>query len=122
MSVETDIRHIIAELGRRIEARDFDAAAACFAADAVLLLPGQPMASGAVAIRVALAAMFAAGSPAVEVSVRRIEVAASGELAYAYGTGLTHAPTPLRSKWIAVFRWQDGAWRIAVDAFNADAA
>ena len=122
MHDDSDIRHIISRLGRSIEGRDFDAAAALFAEDAVLMLPGQPMIGGNAAIRGALATLFAPGSPAVEVVVSRAETARSGDLAFAYGTGVTHAPSPLRSKWLAVFRKLDGHWKIVVDTFNADAA
>ena len=122
MHDDSDIRHIISRLGRSIEGRDFDAAAALFAEDAVLMLPGQPMFGGSAAIRGALSTLFAPGSPAVEVVVSRVETARSGDLAFAYGTGLTHAPGPLRSKWLAVFRKLNGDWKIVVDTFNADAA
>lgn len=122
MSNESDIRHIIAKLGRSIEGRDFDAAAGCFAEDAVLLLPRHPVVRGVAAIRAALAGMFAAGSPGTEVMVLRVEIAGSNDLAYAWGSGVTHSDPPLRSKWIAVFRRQAGEWRIAADTFNEDAA
>jgi uncharacterized protein (TIGR02246 family) len=123
LTIESDIRRIIAELGRSIEARDFDAAAACFATDAVLMLPGQPIIIGSAAIRAALAGMFTQETPAVEVTVRCVEASASGDLAYAYGNGVTHAPMPRRSKWIAVLRRQHGAgeWRIVADIFNEEA-
>ena len=120
MHDDSDIRHIISALGRSIEGRDFDAAAALFAEDAVLMLPGQPMIGGSAAIRGALSATFAPGSPAVEVRVSHVETARSGDLAFAYGTGVTHAASPLRSKWLAVFRKLDGDWKIAADTFNED--
>jgi uncharacterized protein (TIGR02246 family) len=122
VQAEAEIRRVIAELGRCIESRDFDAAAASFAPDAVLMLPGSPMVHGSAAIGSTLAVAFGAGSPVVEVSVTRVEVAASGELAFAIGTGVTHAATALGSKWVAVLRRHDGAWKIVVDAFNADVA
>lgn len=119
---EAEIRRVIAELGRCIGARDFDGAAACFAPDAVLMLPGSSMVLGSAAIRSKLSSAFGAGSPEVAVTVTRVEVAASGELAFAIGTGVTHAATALRSKWVAVLRRHEGAWKIAVDTFNADDA
>ena len=60
MSAEADIRRVIAELGRCIGARDFDGAAACFAPDAVLMLPGRAILRGADEIRGALAVAFGA--------------------------------------------------------------
>ena len=120
VDAEAQIRRVIAELGRCIEARDFDGVAACFARDAVLMLPGSAMLRGAEVIRIALSAAFGAGAPKVDVAVERVEVAGSGELAYAIGTGVTHSTPPLRSKWTAVLRRHEGAWKIAVDIHNAD--
>ena len=120
MDAEADIRRVLAELGRCIDARDFDGAGACFAPDAALMMPGREMVRGAAAIRLALAQVFGAGAPEVEVSVERVEVAQSGDLAYAIGTGITHSSPPLRSKWAAMFRRYEGAWKITVDIHNAD--
>ena len=120
MDSGTQIRGLIAELGRCIEAHDFDGAAACFAHDAVLMLPGAAAVHGARAIRAALADAFGADSPKVEVTVEQLEVARSDELAYAIGAGITHSTPPLRSKWAAMFRRSGGAWKITVDIHNAD--
>jgi ketosteroid isomerase-like protein len=123
--MENEIRRVIAELGRAIGARDFDAAVACFSAEAVLLMPGQSMVSGLPAIRAALEGLFGGGAPQVEVTVMRVVVAGSGDLAYAFGTGVTQGEPPhggYRSKWIAVLRREGQGWRIVADTFNADAA
>jgi uncharacterized protein (TIGR02246 family) len=120
MGSEQQIRQLIVALGRHIGAGEFDLAAACFAPDAVLMLPGSPMVRGRAAIRAALAEMFGSGTPGVEVVVDRVEVADSDDLAHALGTGVTLGAPTLRSKWVAAFRRQDGAWKIVVDAYNAD--
>lgn len=120
MSNEVEIRLVLAQLGRCIGSRDFDGAAACFASDAVLMLPGSPMLRGAGAIRSALESGFGAEGPRIEVTVERIEVAVSSDIACAIGSGLTHSTPPTRSKWAAMFRRQEGAWKIAVDIHNAD--
>ena len=86
------------------------------------MVPGQPMVSGLPAIRAALEGLFGGGAAEVEVTVMRVVVAASNDLAYAFGTGVTQAPTPLRSKWIAVLRREAESWKIVADTFNADAA
>jgi ketosteroid isomerase-like protein len=116
---EAAIRRIIADLGARIGAHDFVTAADCFADDAVLMLPGSRAIEGRPAIGAALAAAFGGGAPQVAVTVAKIDVAESGELAYARGTGVTHGPNALHSKWVAVFRKNPtGDWRIAADIFN----
>ncbi len=120
MGAEAEIRCVIAELGRCIEALDFDGAGACFAPDGVLMLPGRPVLRGADAIRAALAAAFGAGAAKVDVTVEQVDVADSNDLACAIGTGITHTTPPMRSKWAAVFRRYEGAWKITVDIHNAD--
>ena len=120
MSSETEIRRVIAELGGCIGSRDFDGAAACFAHDAVLMMPGSAMLRGAEAIRSSLAAAFGADAPKVDVTVERVDVARSDDLAFAIGAGVTHTTPPMRSKWAAMFRRYEGAWKIAVDIHNTD--
>jgi uncharacterized protein (TIGR02246 family) len=120
VKAEAEIRRVIAELGRCIDARDFDGAAACYAQDAVLMLPGSAMLRGARAIRASLAAAFGADAPKVDVAVERVDVAGSDDLACAIGTGITHTTPPMRSKWAAMFRRHEGAWKITVDIHNAD--
>src|ERR1700742_4956567 len=120
MKSQAEIHGVIAELGRCIEAGDFDGAAACFAADAVLKLPGSSMVRGAAAIRSALASAFDAQAPKVDIAVERVEVAQSDDLAYAVGSGITHSVPPVPSKWAAIFRRHQGVWKIAVDIHNDD--
>jgi len=69
--------------------------------------------------------LFGGGAPQVEVTAMRVVVAASGDLAYAFGTGVTQGEPPddgTRSKWIAVLRREAQGWKIVADTFNADAA
>jgi len=86
------------------------------------MMPGQSMVSGLPAIRASLEGLFGGGAPEVEVTVLRVVVAASEDLAYAFGTGVTQAESPVRSKWIAVFRREGNSWKIVADTFNADDA
>lgn len=120
MDAEDEIRRLLAELDRCIGSRDFDGAAACFAHDAVLMLPGSAMVRGADAIRSALESAFGAEAPRVDVTVERVDVAGSDDLAHAIGTGITHTTPSMRSKWAAMFRRHDGAWKITVDIHNLD--
>lgn len=117
---QADIRAVFTALASAIEHADFEAAAACFADDAVLMLPGLPVLAGRSAIRAALARGFGAGAPKTEVTVMAVDVAASRDLGCARGVGITHVSPPQRSKWLAVLRRHDGRWRIAADIFNDD--
>jgi uncharacterized protein (TIGR02246 family) len=126
---EAQIRARQDELARAFAARDLDAALRCYAADAVLMLPGQPALSGREAIGKALATALADPRVSLEVHTTRIELAHCAELAYACGTGLTTVAgvagagaTRAASKWLAVFRKRDGAWEIVADAYNEDSA
>ncbi len=123
-SDESQIRALEARLGQAMAAHDLDVALRCYAQDAVLLLPGRPGISGREAIRDALRAAFAGPRASIAVQVQHVEVDAAGQMAFAYGIGLTTvgdgpgAPPPSTSKWLSVFRKRDGAWEIAADAFN----
>ncbi len=82
------------------------------------MLPGRPLLTGERAIRSALVEAFGDPSVSVTVEVRSIQVAASGELAHAWGTGVMNAGRTSHSKWLAVFRKRDGEWRAVVDIHN----
>jgi uncharacterized protein (TIGR02246 family) len=114
-------------LARAFASRDFDAVMQCYAGDAVLLAPGRAAACGKMAIAAELRAAFSDPHVAVAVRTTRIEVSAGGDLACAWGTGLTTITeaatgrqTTVASKWLAVYRRHADGWQIAADAFNAD--
>jgi uncharacterized protein (TIGR02246 family) len=124
---EAQIRARQEQLAHAFARRDLEAALRCYAADAVLMLPGQPALSGREAIGESLKAVFADPRISIEVRTTRIEIAHSVDLAYAFGTGLTTVAggvgadaTRSASKWLAVFRKRDGAWEIVADAYNED--
>jgi uncharacterized protein (TIGR02246 family) len=120
---DAQIRALEGRLGQAVAAHDFDTAMRCYARDAVLLLPGQARLEGREAIGKFLRASFADARNSIGVMIDRVEVDAAGELAFAYGTGLTTAggpgaPQTSASKWLAVFRKRDGAWEIAADTVD----
>jgi len=124
---EAQIRVRQDELAGAFARRDAGAALRCYAADAVLMLPGQPALTGREAIGKALERALADLHVSMEVHTTRIEIANSAELAYAFGTGLTtvavtagEGATRSSSKWLAVFRKRDGVWEIVADAYNED--
>jgi ketosteroid isomerase-like protein len=58
-------------------------------------------------------------------TIDAVEVAASGDLAYARGSGRFSQNTPsglveCSEKWVAVYRKMDGRWKIIVDIINND--
>ena len=96
--------------------------------DAIMLPPNAPMSVGKEAIRAA-SAEAGIGSPGFSVSwaATKIEVAESGELAYAIGTNRGTMPgpcgTPIRveGKYIEIWKKDaDGTWKIAADMFSSD--
>jgi ketosteroid isomerase-like protein len=96
--------------------------------DAIMLPPNAPMSVGKEAIRTA-SAEAGIGSPGFSVSwaPTKIEVAESGELAYAIGTnrgtvpGPCGTPIPMQGKYIEIWKKDsDGTWKIAADMFSSD--
>lgn len=127
-TAEGAIRQLLAESEKNFAAHDFDKIMKFYASDGVLLLPGRPMLKGADAIKAALRNSF--GDPNVTVTVKpeSIVVAASGEIAYGYGTGISTITDPVnksvttaKSKWVTVFKKQpDGSWQAVADIYNSD--
>jgi ketosteroid isomerase-like protein len=96
--------------------------------DAIMLPPNSPIVVGTEAIRAA-SAEAGIGSPGFDVSwgPTKIEVAQSGELAYAIGTnggtvpGPCGSPIQVKGKYIEIWKKDaEGNWKIAADMFNSD--
>jgi ketosteroid isomerase-like protein len=96
--------------------------------DAILLPPNNPMAIGKDAIREASATI---DSPGFSVSWKpmKVEVAKSGDFAYAIGnfegTGVDHEgnPIPVKGKYLEIWKKQaDASWKVAVDMFSPDSS
>ncbi len=120
------IRAVLLHVDDAVAAHDFDAAMKVYASDAVMLAPGAPPLVGTDAIRAAFQAAFGAPNSSITLTPTKIEVARSGDLAYAYGTGKTVMGDPSTgttkeesNKWVTVFRKQpDGSWQLVADIFN----
>ena len=104
--------------------QDFDAVAALYAEDAVLLPPQEPAVHGRAAIRTWTAAVPRVTRVVLEVD----DVDGRGDVAYMRGTfAMTLEPegAPALSvvgKYVEILKKQaDGSWRFAVDIFNSDA-
>ncbi len=105
-------------------AGDWEAWAAFYTQDAVIMPPGQPAVSG----RDAIKAWGAAFPAIIEWTPKRVEVDGRGDLAYVRATfSMTVAvegeaePVSEQGKYLEIWRKQpDGSWRIAVDIYNSD--
>ena len=103
--------------------QDFDAVAALYAEDAVLLPPNEPAVHGRAAIR-----RWTAAVPRVTRIVLQVDdVDGRADVAYMRGTfAMTlepegAPPVSVAGKYVEILKKQpDGAWRFAVDIFNSD--
>ncbi len=105
------------------KASDFAAIEALMAPDALLLAPGAPPVQGAKAVAEMWKTWGALPNVAIDFGAARVEVAASGDLAYDYGTytfafDSDQGPFSENGKYIVVWKKIDGAWKIAADIFN----
>jgi uncharacterized protein (TIGR02246 family) len=124
------IRAVLAEANKDFAAHNFDGALKLYADDAALFVPGSGIIQGIDGVRTALTAGFSDPNSKISITPTKVEVARSGELAYAYGTGLTVTTDPATgkttrqaSKWVTVFKKQaDGSWQAVADIFNNDSA
>ena len=119
---EGAIRALNEAFVQHFNAGDADGLArAVYAEDARLLPPNHPMITGRAQIAEALRGLFEAGLGGLIVDAYEVEVAASGDLAYAIGTFSLARPAPDRGKFVEVYRRQaDGSWRCVADMFSSD--
>ena len=97
------------------------------APDSLLLAPGAPPVQGAKAVADMWKTWGALPNVAIDFGATLVEVAASGELAYDYGTytfafDSEEGPFSEVGKYIVVWKKIDGAWKIAADIFNNNGA
>ena len=124
-SEEQRIRELTRQALRAAQAKDAAALAAVYSEDAVLMGENAPIAVGREAIRNAFAQMLALPNVAVTFEPTRIEVAESGDLAYALATHSVASDMPggrldNRGKHVAVFRKIGGEWKVAAFAGTSD--
>jgi uncharacterized protein (TIGR02246 family) len=122
---EEAIRRLDQQWQAAVDARDVAAAAAFFASDAVLMPANGPMIVGREGIEV----WFSEWLPVPEIDNSfqpdRIEVAASGDLAYDRGSYRFVMETPEGrtedvGKYVVVWKKIDGEWRAVLDINNSD--
>ncbi|MEN8375353.1 MAG: DUF4440 domain-containing protein [Gemmatimonadota bacterium] len=105
-------------------AGDFDAFAALYTEDAILLPPNAPAVTGRSAIR----DYWASVPPIVAFEIEVEEIVGRGDLAYVQGSYLLElappgAPEPIRDngKFIEIRRRQpDGSWPLSRDIYNSN--
>jgi ketosteroid isomerase-like protein len=112
---------------RAIAAKQIDATVSSYDEQASILMPNAPIMTGREDIRKAWEQMFAIPGFNLAPKTTRIEVARSGDLAYAQGTYEFAANDPQgkpindHGKFVVVWKKQtDGAWKIVADIWNSD--
>lgn len=100
--------------------------AAYYSDDVTVLCPNQPLVSGKADAQKAWAAMLVPGTQ-ISWAPSKVEVAASGDLAYDQGTYTMSGPGPDgkpmsdKGKYLAVVKKQaDGSWKVSEDVWNSD--
>jgi len=113
--------------GEAVVAGDVEAIMQQYAADAVLLPPGAPMAEGTAAIRPIFDAWVEQGLPtSMTLTTDDVTVTASGDYAYAVGSASLSGTAPDGSEWsevgkyVAVWKNVDGDWKMVADIWNSD--
>jgi len=129
-AIEAETRAIEATANgwfKAIEAKDLDKTLSFYATDAEYLPAGRPAASTADERRKLWIEDYASRGFASEEATSRIEVAASGDLAYQRGTyvvsgeGAQGKPTKSTGKFVVVWKKQSsGQWKAIIDIDNAD--
>jgi ketosteroid isomerase-like protein len=124
---EAAIREADAASLRAIGAKNMDATLSWYDEGASILIPNVPTATGREEIRKAWAQMFAIPGFNLAPKTTKVEVAGSGDLAYAQGlyefsaTDPGGAPVTDRGKFVVVWKKQPGgAWKIVADIWNSD--
>ncbi len=121
------IRDFEAAWVKTAAAKDLEGWVANYADDASLLLPNAPIATGKEAIRGATKAVLGDPNFALTFASTKVDVARSGDLAYAQGnysmtlSDPTGKPATDKGKYVTVFQKQpDGKWKVLADIINSD--
>jgi len=103
--------------------KDLDKFMSYVAADATGYPPGSPMLTGADAFRKFMSELMSAPGYSLSWTATKAVVAASGDIGYTTGTyDMAMAGTADKGKYVTTWKKQDGAWKVADDIFNSDAA
>ena len=122
-AIANELKHAEAKWNRAYAERDAATLADAYAGDAVLANPGAPLVTGSDAIRKETAAFAADPNLRVQFASDRIQVAASGDLAYTRGHYTltmtdpeTNKPVNSNGNYLTVWQKQgDGTWKAVED-------
>jgi ketosteroid isomerase-like protein len=128
-AAEAAVRKADAERAAAASTASVDAWMAFYAADAIVRLPHEQLASGMELVRSGVSHLLALPHLAVAWHPVKVEMAGSGDLAYlagAYELGFGDArgaPLSDRGRVLEIWRKQgDGTWKCIVDIWNSDEA
>lgn len=121
--IEVQLRQNEARWNQAYAARDAAALATAYADDAALANPGAPLVTGIDAIRKETSAFAADPNMRVQFASDRIQVAASGDIAYTRGhytltmtDSATNRPATSTGNYLTVWQKQrDGTWKAVED-------
>jgi len=119
---EKAIRDADVQWSKAASSHDLNGTVSYYADDASVLPPNAPIATTKDAIRAAWSGLV--GPPDITVSWEetKVEVAHTGDLAYAIGTyKIDLKPAGDKGKFVEVWKKQaDGKWKCVADIFNSD--
>jgi uncharacterized protein (TIGR02246 family) len=125
-AAEDAVRAVDAAELKAAQALDAAGVAAWYTDDVAVLCPNKPLAAGKDAAQKAWVAMLVPGTQ-VTWAPTKVEVAASGDMAYDQGTYTMSMPGPDgkpvsdTGKYLVVAKKQaDGSWKVAEDMWNSD--
>ncbi len=126
-SAQQEIDALNSQWVAAFKARDFATIESLMAPDSLLLTPGNPPIQGAKAVVETWKAWGELRNVTITFGAQRVEAAASGDLAYDYGSynfafDSDQGPFAEEGKYIVVWKKIDGAWKVAADIFNNNSA
>jgi len=125
-AAEDAVRAVDAAELKAAQALDAAGVAVSYTDDVAVLCPNQPLVSGKAEAQKAWAAMLVPGTQ-ITWAPSKVEVAASGDMAYDQGTYTSSMPGPDgkpvndKGKYLVVAKKQtDGSWKVSEDMWNSD--
>lgn len=122
------INDLEAQWNKDYAARDGDKIESYYAADAVLMAPGEPAMNGREAIHAGIKEMLSDQALTLQFQPTRVDVAKSGDLAYTWGKYQMTMTDPATKKtmndhggYVTTYRKQeDGRWKAVADIATSE--
>jgi uncharacterized protein (TIGR02246 family) len=125
--IEQAIRDLDLQWAKAVEAKDLDKSVSYYSDDAIVMPPNAAIATTKEAIRNLWKDVLASAGLVFTWKTTKVEVAKSGDMAYASGTyeftmnDASGKPTTERGKYVEVWEKQaNGRWKCGVDIWNSD--